>query len=128
MTDTAATERRELERWSKELPAKCGWYYMRYEGQEPLKEGLIVWVGHNRSGVRYEGQFFSSGSSFLRQREFLGPITIEAVNSHVGLEAERDALREALEEIVELGRQGHPLSCITTGGCYVCIARGKTLY
>jgi len=79
-------------KWTKELPAKCGWYYMRDEGQEPIAEGLIVWVGHNRSGVRYEGQFFYADSSFLKRREFLGPITIDAV-------AEVGRLREALEPL-----------------------------
>ena len=85
------------EQWSRDLPDKSGWYYMRDEGQEPIAEGLIVWVGHNRSGVRHEGQFFYADHKFLERREFLGPITREAVNSHATLLREREALREALK-------------------------------
>lgn len=65
--------------WSAPLPPKCGWYFMRRAGEKPLAEGLIVWVGHNQSGVRYEGKFFYVGAAFLDRREFLGPITPEMV-------------------------------------------------
>ena len=68
---------------------------MRDEGQEPIAEGLIVWVGHNRSGVRHEGKLFYADSSFLKRREFLGPVTIDAV-------AEVGRLRTALEPFAKL--------------------------
>jgi hypothetical protein len=95
---TTTQETRELEPWSRELPSKCGWYFMRNEGETPLAEGMIVWVGHNRSGVRYEGEFFYSDHPFLKRREFLGPVTIESLNSAPSDTEQVIRLREALEE------------------------------
>lgn len=60
--------------WTKGLPAKSGWYFMRNEGEGVFAEGMIVWVGHNQSGVRHEGEFMYASHPWLKRREFLGPI------------------------------------------------------
>lgn len=60
--------------WTAGLPNKSGWYFMRNEGEGVFAEGMIVWVGHNGSGVRHEGEFMYAAHPWLKRREFLGPV------------------------------------------------------
>src|SRR5688572_20520729 len=119
--NTTNEETRELEPWSRELPPRSGWYFMRNEGETPLAEGMIVWVGHNRSGVRHEGEFFYSDHPFLQRREFLGPVTINVVNSHVALTDEVTRLREALGLFTDNGRCFVIYTNTATGDYFECL-------
>lgn len=91
--------------WSKGLPARSGWYFMRNEGEGVFAEGMIVWVGHNRSGVRHEGEFMYAAHPWLKRREFLGPILHSDFEQLLRL---RKIAEDALQFRIEMnGACGH---------------------
>lgn len=94
------------EQWIEGLPSLHGWYFMRREGETPVAEGLVVWVGYNKSGVRYEGKFFYAGQAFLDQREFFGPLIPDYSRREATWQAVADALKGLAIDLYERDGSG----------------------
>jgi hypothetical protein len=110
---STTTQTRELEpqQWRDEFPTIEGaFYWARHKlNHEDLDVGSLL------NGSLYFTYGGPTSKSRRRDYEYLGPIAPSDTEQVI-------RLREALESIAELGRNGHPRACLTSGDCYVCIA------